>query len=171
VAYHESVWSPRLLDGDPHGEATYGMLSDGTQLRLSVDEWTERLLEDRIQELRARLDRIGERLGERRWWKPWHRDGVDAMLDHRTGVKVIEVDVVVVEPTLAAASVVLVLGDEPFRLTDPCWWVREHGRWAATESPVGPAAAMELGFPEAARGDGHRFVLTDGAGWEETRRS
>jgi hypothetical protein len=171
VAYHESVCSPLLLDDEAQVGTTYGMLADTTQLRLSFDEWTQRLLEDRIHELRARLDRVGERVGERRWWKPWHRDGLDAMVDHREGVRVIEVDVVVVDPSLAAASVVLVLGDEPFRLTDPCWWVREHGRWAATETPVGPVAAFELGYPEHAVGEGHRFVLTDGAGWEETRRS
>lgn len=171
VAYHEAVCSPRLLDDDAHVGATYGLLSDVTQLRLSLDEWTHRLLEDRVHELRARLELIGERMGERRWWRPWHRDGLGDMVDHKVGISVIEVDVVVVDPSLAAASVVLVLGDEPFRLTDPCWWVLERGRWAATECPVGPAASAEFGFPEQAEGDGHRFVLTDRAGWEETRRT
>ena len=171
VAYHEAVCSPRLLDDEAHIGATYGLLSDVTQLRLSIDEWTHRLLEDRINELRARLDLIAERLSERRWWWPWQRDGIAEVVDHRIGIAVVEVDVVVVDGSLAAASVVLVVGDEPFRLTDSCWWVREDGRWAATECPVGPAASAEFGFPEQAEGEGHRFVLTDGAGWEETRRT
>ena len=171
VAYHEAVCSPLVLDDDALVGATYDSLAERSQRSISLDEWTRRLLEDRIRELQARLEVVGERLAERRrWWDRRRPVGVQPMLDHRNGIRVIEVDLTVVDPRTAAASAVLVLGDQPLRLTGPCWWVFEGGRWAATECPVGPAAAAEFGFPEQAEGTGYRWVLSDGGGWEETRR-
>lgn len=171
VAYHEAVCSPRVLDDDALVGATYDALAESTRARISFDEWTRRLLEDRIRELQARLEVVGERVGERRRW--WQRRGTGAMkpiIDHRNGISVVEVDLVIVDANLAAASVVLVLGDEPLRLTGQCWWVREHGRWVATECPLGPAAAAEFGFPIDAQGTGYRWVLSGGGGWEQTHR-
>ena len=169
VAYHEAVCSPRVLDDDALVGATYDALAEATRRSIGLEEWTRRLLEDRIRELQARLEVVGERL-ERHWWNRRAAGGLQPVIDHRTGISVVEVDLEVVDPALAAASVVLVLGDQPLRLTGQCWCVREHGRWSATECPVGPAAAAEFGFPEQARGAGYRWVRSDGAGWEQTRR-
>lgn len=171
VAYHEAVCSPRVLEDDALVGTTYDALADATRERISFEEWTRRLLEDRIRELQARLEVVGERVGERRhWWQRRGRRGLQPFVDHRQGISVIEVDLVVVDANLAAASVVLVLGDEPLRLTGQCWWVRERGRWVATECPVGPAAAAEFGFPIDPKGTGYRWVLSDGGGWEQTHR-
>ena len=171
VAYHEAVCSPRVLDDDALVGATYDSLAQTTRDQIALDEWARRLLEDRIRELQARLEVVGERVAERRlWWSRRRPGGLQPILDHRTGISVVEVDLVIVEPHLAAASVVLVLGDQPLRLTGQCWWLLEHGRWVATESPVGPAAAAEYGLPEQAEGTGFRWVRAGAAGWEQTRR-
>jgi hypothetical protein len=171
VAYHEAVCSPRVLDDDALVGTTYDALATATRARISFDEWTRRLLEDRIRELQARLDVVSERTGDRRrWWQLVRRGTLQPIVDHRNGISVIEVDLVVVDPALAAASVVLVLGDEPLRLTGQCWWVRESDGWKATECPVGPAAAAEFDFPIEPNGTGHRWVLSGDGSWEETRR-
>ncbi len=171
VAYHEAVCSPLVLDDDALVGATYDGLAESSRARISFEEWRHRLLEDRIRELQARLEVVGERVGERRHW--WQRRGTGALqpiIDHRNGISVVEVDLVIVDTNLAAASVVLVLGDEPLRLTGQCWWVRERGRWLATECPLGPAAAAEFGYPIDAQGTGYRWVLSGGGGWEQTHR-
>lgn len=171
VSYHEAICSPRVLDDDALVGVTYGALTEATRERISFDEWTRRLLEDRIRELQARLEVVDERIGvRRRWWQRRRAAGLQPFVNHRNGISVVEIDLVIVDPNLAAASVVLVLGDEPLRLTGQCWWVRERGRWAATECPVGPAAAAEFGYPIDARGTGYRWVLSDGGGWEQTER-
>lgn len=171
VAYHEAVCSPRVLDDDALVGATYDSLAVATRARISFEEWTRRLLEDRIRELQARLEVVGERVGDRRhWWQRRSEGAIKPIIDHRNGISVIEVDLVIVDANLAAASVVLVLGDEPLRLTGQCWWVREQGRWVATECPLGPAAAAEFGFPIDALGTGYRWVLSGGGGWEQTHR-
>jgi hypothetical protein len=171
VAYHEAVCSPRVLDDDALVGTTYDALATATRAQISLEEWTRRLLEDRIRELQARLEVVGERTGEgRRWWQRGRRAAMAPIIDHRNGISVIEVDLVVVDGGLAAASVVLVLGDEPLRLTGQCWWVREADGWKATECPVGPAAAAEFDFPIEANGTGYRWVLSGDQSWEETRR-
>lgn len=171
VAYHEAVCSPRVLDDDTLVGTTYDALATATRARISFEEWTRRLLEDRIRELQARLEVVSERTGDRRrWWQLVRRGALRPIVDHRNGISVVEVDLVVVDPALAAASVVLVLGDEPLRLTGQCWWVRESDGWKATECSVGPAAAAEFDFPIEPNGTGYRWVLSGDGSWEETRR-
>lgn len=169
VAFAEVCASPRLLVDDTLMSSAYASLAQVAHQRASVDDWMRRLLEERSRELEQRLELVTARLAEG-GRKARRGDDLVALLDHRAGPRVIEVDVRIVSPALATASVVLALGDHPLPGSRQTWWVREDGEWKATDigtyDAVGSAAVG--GTAQAAdRAERHRWVLSDGI-WEDT---
>lgn len=169
VAFAQACGSPRIQADDGVAAATYAALSRAAQGQLTLDDWTRRLLEDRSRELEQRLEVLTARLSEGR--KARRGEDLVALLDHRAGPRVIEVDLTIVSSDLAAASVVMALGDYPLHGSRTMWWVREDGEWrptdVAVDDPMGPSTVGATA-DELDNGDRYRWVLSDHT-WEDTR--